>query len=162
MKIGILSDTHNQTATTAKALKLLSEQGAERILHCGDIEDPHIVDLFAGVETHFVFGNCDLRRGELRQAIARAGATLHEPFGELSLAGRSLAWIHGDDHGLFLQLQLSDRYDFLFHGHTHEARDLQVGHTRIINPGALHRAKPKTCVVLDLSTGQSTSLNVEP
>jgi predicted phosphodiesterase len=37
----------------------------------------------------------------------------------------------------------------VLHGHTHEIRDERVGLTRVINPGALHRAARYTAAVLE-------------
>jgi len=122
------------------------------VLHCGDIDDPETVRLFRGWAAHFVFGNCDWDRDGLRAALAEAGATLHEDFGHLELQGVKLAFVHGDDRGLLRDLEESGHYDFLFYGHTHHAEEHAAGLTRVINPGALHRARPKTFAVLDLAT----------
>jgi putative phosphoesterase len=160
MRIGILSDTHSRYATVEAALKLLEERRVELLIHCGDIEDAETVWLFPG-NTHFVFGNCDTERSSLRQAMYGIGATLHEPFGRLELAGSKIAFVHGDDKRLLDRLEQGGEYDYLFHGHTHIARDEQMGPTRVINPGALYRARPKTFVVLDLESGETESVVVE-
>ena len=160
MIIAVLSDTHSRNETVRKALKLLEGRGAELILHCGDIEDPDTVRLFPP-QTHFVLGNCDIDRDELRQAVKDAGATLQEPFGHLELPGANIAFLHGDDQRLLRELELSSGFDYLFHGHTHVAGERRAGRTRVINPGALHRARPKTFVVLDLATGKLESVLVE-
>jgi putative phosphoesterase len=161
MRIGIVSDTHNRYATAEKALKLLRQEGVRLILHCGDIEDADMVWLFEGFTTHFVFGNCDHDRPGLRRAMQESGATLHEPFGNLELEGRKIAWLHGDDKQLFQDVERSGRFDYLFYGHTHEAEQHQTGRTLVINPGALYRARVKTCAVLDLEGGKVESLTVE-
>jgi predicted phosphodiesterase len=44
---------------------------------------------------------------------------------------------------------LAQEHDYLLQGHTHVRLDECVGRTRIINPGALHRAAVKTVVTLD-------------
>src|ERR671935_1129587 len=119
MRIGIVSDTHSHYRTVAVALRLLREQRVECVLHCGDIADGETVRLFQGLPTHFVYGNCDWDRDELRAAIQETGAMLHEPFGSLELGGRKIAWTHGDDKRLFRNLENSGLYDFLFYGHTH-------------------------------------------
>lgn len=157
MRLGVVSDTHSRYATTEAALALLQQRGVDMILHCGDIEDAVTVRLFQGFPTHFVFGNCDTERAELRRAIAASGASLHEPFGSLELEGRRIAWAHGDDKRLLLDLENSASYDFLFYGHTHHAEQHPTGPTLVVNPGALHRARPKTIVVLDLATSELES-----
>ena len=160
MKIGIVSDTHSRYATVAKALALLRERGVEMVLHCGDIEDPATVHLFQGLPTHFVFGNCDLDRQALRQAMQDSGATLHESFGHLDIDGRKIAWIHGDVPRLFRDLEAAGHFDYLFYGHTHQAEQHHTGPTLVVNPGALHRARVKTLVVLDSVSGELESLAV--
>src|SRR5262245_53745712 len=149
MKFAILSDTHNQLARVSKALELARQRGVATILHCGDIEDGPVVRLFEGWDVHFVFGNCDWDKAALREAMADIGATLHESFGHLEIAGKNLAFVHGHEPGIFEDLVESQAYDYLFHGHTHVARDVTSGRTRVINPGALHRVQVKTFVALD-------------
>lgn len=160
MKIAIVSDTHSRTATVETALALIATHDVELILHCGDIEDPETVLLFPR-NTHFVFGNCDMDHAGIEAAIDQIGAALHQPFGNLELAGTALAFLHGDDKRLLHDLEQADAFDFLFHGHTHQAQEHRTGRTRVINPGALHRARPKSFVILDLASGLAQSVTVE-
>lgn len=161
MHIAILSDTHNQYETVERVLLQLQARNVNTVLHCGDIEDAEVVWLFRGFTAHFVFGNCDTDRASLRQAIHGIGETLHEPFGHLELNGIKLGFLHGDDHYLLRELENSGHFDFLFHGHTHVAKEFRVGTTRVINPGALHRAIPKSYAVLDLATGEVESVRLD-
>jgi putative phosphoesterase len=158
MKIGVLSDSHGRVGTVMDALALLRDRGIDTVLHCGDIDDPPTVRLFRGFQAHFVFGNCDTDRDELRLTMAEVGATLHEPFGHVQLDGVEIAFVHGDNSGLLRDLERSDAFDFLFYGHTHVAAEHRTGRTRIINPGALHRARVKTFVVFDLATHDMESV----
>lgn len=161
MRIGIVSDTHSRHHTVEKVLALLRDHEVEQVLHCGDIEDAETVRMFAKIPTHFVFGNCDDDREGLRRAIAGSGATFQEPFGDLELAGRKLAWIHGDNARTFRDIERSGHFDYLFYGHTHQAEQHRTGPTLVVNPGALHRARVKTFVVLDLASGKMESVVVE-
>jgi putative phosphoesterase len=161
MQIGILSDTHSRHAAVETALGILQARNINFLIHCGDIEDADTVWLFQGFTTHFVFGNCDHERASLRQAIYGIGATLHEPWGHLELDGLQIAFAHGDEPTLFRDLLQSDAFDYFFHGHTHQATDYRKGKTRVINPGALHRARPKSFVILDLVEGNAQSILVE-
>jgi hypothetical protein len=52
------------------------------------------------------------------------------------------------------QLENADYFDYVFYGHTHVREQHRTGRTLVANPGALFRANPKTCIVLDLSTGE--------
>jgi uncharacterized protein len=161
MHIGIISDTHSRYPTVEAALGLLQARNVNLLIHCGDIEDAETVWLFQGFTVHFTFGNCDFDRAELRQAMYGIGATLHEDWGHIELDGVQLAFTHGDHQRLLHDLEQSGAYDYIFHGHTHHAVDHRKGSTRIINPGALYRARPKTFVVLDLESGKAESVVVE-
>jgi len=48
----------------------------------------------------------------------------------------------------------------LLQGHTHVRQDLRVSKMRIINPGALHRANPKTVALLDTSADSLEFLEI--
>jgi putative phosphoesterase len=161
MKIAIVSDTHNRNDTVERALAVVRQRGIDTILHCGDIEDPPMVELFAGFKAHFVFGNCDWNRDELRSAMKAAGATLHENFGHLELEKRQIAFVHSDDKKLFAELEASDAFDYLFYGHTHVREEHRTGKTRVINPGALQRARPKSFAILDVATDNVEIVEVE-
>jgi predicted phosphodiesterase len=56
---------------------------------------------------------------------------------------------------------LESRVDILLHGHTHAIRDELVGATRVMNPGALHRAARYTALLLDPATGHAEWVEVE-
>jgi putative phosphoesterase len=154
MRIGVVSDTHDRAETVAEAVRLLLEQRVELVLHCGDIESPDTIRLFKPVPTHFVFGNWDKDRGKLAAAIREVGGTSHDSFGAIELAGKRLAWVHSHERHQLRQLEHSDFFDYLFYGHTHVREQHRTGRTLVANPGALFRANPKTCIVLDVKTGE--------
>src|SRR5437868_2304181 len=119
MKLGVISDTHDRVDFVQVALEEFRHRNVELILHCGDIESTDTVRAFAGWPIHFVFGNCDWNPGGLQLAIAEIGGQLHEPFGELTLAEKKIAWVHSHNYRLKQELETSDTYDYLFYGHTH-------------------------------------------
>jgi predicted phosphodiesterase len=43
LRIGILSDTHDQVARTGRAVAALVARGAEALVHCGDLTGPDLV-----------------------------------------------------------------------------------------------------------------------
>ena len=161
MKIGVLSDTHGRVDAVEIALSEYRNRGVELVIHCGDIDDAATVRSFAGVATRFVYGNCDGDRPGIRRAIEDIGATLHEPYGHLELAGKKIAWMHGDKPDLKHDIEISGHYNYLFYGHTHVAEQLLTGSTLVINPGALFRARQKSCMVLDLPGGELETVLIE-
>jgi hypothetical protein len=160
VKIAILSDSHSRHHTVEAALSILQARNVNTVLHCGDIDDAETVWLFQGFTAHFVWGNCDTERLSMQQAVHGIGGTHHGAWGHLELNDVKIAFTHSDDHRLFLDLQNSDQFDYLFYGHTHVAKEHRIGKTRVINPGALHRARPKTMLILDLATGETESVTV--
>jgi len=160
MKIAIVSDSHSRYHTVEAALAILQARNINTVIHCGDIDDAETVWLFQGFTTHFVWGNCDIERASMQQAIHGIGGTLHGAWGHVELNDIKIGFTHSDDATLFRDLQHSGQFDYLFYGHTHVAKEDQVGTTRVINPGALHRARPKTMLLLDLASGQTESVTV--
>jgi putative phosphoesterase len=154
MRIGVVSDTHDRVEAVAEAVRLLTEQKAELILHCGDIETPETVEAFRGIPTHFVFGNWDKDRTKLTAAIKAIKGTAHDGFGGLELKGKRVAWVHSHERHQLYQLEHCDYFDYVFYGHTHVREQHRTGRTLVANPGALFRANPKTCIVLDVVTGE--------
>jgi uncharacterized protein len=159
MKIGVISDTHDKVEITAEAIRLLTGAGAELLLHCGDICRPRTIRLFAGIPTHFVFGNND-EPDDLTEAIAEIGASHHAEFGQITCAGKEIAWVHSHVWTQLDRLERSGKFDYLFYGHTHHAESHRTGRTRVANPGALHRARPKTCLLVDLDNDQLQTIEV--
>jgi putative phosphoesterase len=155
MKLGILSDTHNNVENTERALDILRERGAERLIHCGDLTTPGIVALFDGWRVDFVFGNMDKKRGSLKEAVdALPSASIGEVF-EATLDGTRIVAYHGHDEDRLYGLIYQGGYDIVLHGHTHRRRDDRVMGTRVINPGALGgtRHERRSLCVLDLGSG---------
>lgn len=161
MRIGVVSDTHGQVKHTLAAVRLLESLDVQAVLHCGDIGSAEIVPLFRAWPTHFVFGNVDLDRAALRDAISLASQTCHERFARLELGGRKIAMLHGDDGPLFRQTISSGEWDLVCYGHTHVAKLERRAETVVLNPGALFRATPHTMAIVDLPALEITSITVD-
>jgi putative phosphoesterase len=150
MLVGILSDTHGRNDAMSIGIKLLRDSGAELFLHCGDIGGQPCIDLLAGLNASFVWGNTDWDRKSLSGYAQSIGVNCMGVTGEIELGDdRRLVMTHGDDARLKRQLLDAQRYDYFLQGHTHVRLDERVGRTRVINPGALHRAAEKTVALLD-------------
>jgi len=149
MHLGIISDTHGQVEAMAAAVRLLRAAGAQYFIHCGDVGGPGILDCLAGLEAAFVWGNTDGDRKDLQSHARIVAVQCMGAFAELKLDGKDIAVLHGDDHRRFAAAVEGQRFDYLFCGHTHACADWRQGRTRIVNPGALHRAARKTVALLD-------------
>jgi putative phosphoesterase len=152
--IGILSDTHDRLDAMAAGLALLKQKGATFFIHCGDIGAEPMIDLLVGEPAVFVWGNCDWDRRGLERYAYEVGVDCRGVMADLVLDDKRIAVVHGDDARAKHALLESQRFDYLLQGHTHLVSDERIGKTRVINPGALHRAKVKTVATLDLSTDE--------
>jgi predicted phosphodiesterase len=103
----------------------------------------------AGLDCGFVFGNTDNDRARLARYADSIGVPCYGNYGNLELGGKRIALIHGDDFRLKQRLIDEQKHDHLLQGHTHVRDDRRVGSMRLINPGALHRAREKTVATLD-------------
>lgn len=153
MKIGILSDTHDQFERTENALQQLIKQGAQHIIHCGDLVSAEMVELLAQFpNTMFCFGNNDneieLRnQAEISKVRCLGLGTL------LKIADKQIGVTHGH-HMPTIRNLLKKKPDYMLVGHAHQQRVEEKEGTTWVNPGALHRAKPRTCAILETQNGQ--------
>lgn len=157
MKVGIVSDTHDNLDIVQRAVDHF-EETADVVVHCGDIVAPFAARPFDSDEFDFyaVRGNND---GEwaLQDAVRNVGAYLGE-MGELSLGGKRVAIYHGTSSPIVDALVECGNYDYVFHGHTHtRAHEEQDGTVRI-NPGGIPTDSESTeqpaGVILDTETGE--------
>lgn len=160
MIIGILSDTHDRADAMAAGIRILQEAGAEFFIHCGDIGSQRCIDLLTGLKSAFVFGNCDFDRAALARYATSIDVPCYGNFADLTLDDKRIAVIHGDDFKLKQRLLSAQQHDYILQGHTHLRADERIGKTRLINPGALHRATQKTVAMLDTTADRLEFLNV--
>ena len=153
MRLGILSDSHGRFERTRAALRLLEKEGASCIVHCGDVGGVSVFDELVGRNVRFVWGNTDYPDASLREYLRAVG--LVEPDSvplRLDFGGKSVAVFHGHE-SQFQTALATGGVDYILHGHTHVARDEHIGGVRVINPGALHRARVFTVATLDVHQG---------
>ena len=154
MRIGILSDSHNHRERTERAVDLLREAGAQALFHCGDLASEEIVAACAVLPFYFALGNHDADMVRiLERAADQHGAHCLDWGGEVTLAGKRIAVVHGHI-SRDLKPLLEAEPDYLLTGHSHQSHDFRAGATRRINPGALFLAKVFTVAVLDLATDE--------
>jgi len=159
-RIGLLSDSHGRAGTTHRAVELLVDRGADRLIHLGDIGSHEVVDALlatrgeAPLPVNLVFGNVDWDIDRLATYARRFGLTVDHPAGEIEVAGRRIAFLHGHEEAR-LQALVHSGVDYVCHGHSHRQRDERVaGATggkgvRLVNPGALFRASCYSVAILD-------------
>ena len=162
MRIGILSDTHNQLERTHRAVESLMREGAEVLIHCGDLSQSEIIGICSVKPSYFVFGNHDSDNvPALLLAAKEFGAACLEWGGVVELGGKRVGVTHGHMR-IDVKRVLAQGPDYLLFGHSHIANDYRDGTVRRINPGALHLAEKFSVALLDLERDALEFLLVEP
>ena len=160
MLIGILSDTHGRHLAVREAAALFDKLRVDHVIHCGDVGGAAVFDELLGRPCTFVWGNMDCPSDDLLAYLKTVG--LAAPDGvptRVELDGKIFAVFHGHEGGIEAAIDAL-AVDYILHGHTHRARDETIGGKRIINPGALHRARRKTVATLDTATAELTFYRV--
>ncbi len=143
---------------TREAIRLLRDAGADLLIHLGDVETEEVLDELIGHPARIVLGNCDDER-RLSRYCEHMEIINDHPAGTLEVDDRTVVFTHGHlSHVIAGAVDAGA--DYLLHGHTHVASDDRDGRTRIINPGALHRAARYTVAVLDVSLDTLTTIEV--
>lgn len=135
MKLGIVSDTHDNLDKARKAVEFFEEQEVEKVIHCGDVVAPFTAELFdADFEFHYVRGN---NEGEwnLKETVEEFG-NFYNNVAEVEFEGKKIVAYHGTEEEIVEGLAAKD-YDYVFRGHTHEKNLRDVGGTLVLNPGGI-------------------------
>ena len=133
MKIGIISDTHRKVKKARRAINTLIEDGAEFIIHAGDIVDVEILNLLrdSGVEYVAVYGNNDAHLAEFHAQFN----LVQEPY-YFEVADIKFKLMH-------LPFYMSPDADVVVFGHTHEFSQEFINNTLFVNSGEIcARNKP--------------------
>lgn len=162
MKIAIISDTHDNKANLALALKAIQEKGATTLLFCGDFCAPFMLkemaSQFSG-DIHVVFGNNDGDQFSMT-SIAQdlPNMILHGEYAALNLGGKRIGMTH---YPFYAEaMAKSGDYDLVCFGHDHEARVLTFGAGLAVNPGCLYE-KPAAFAIYDTTAHAATLFKLD-
>lgn len=138
MKVVVLSDSHDHVWNLEKVIKDISGK-VDAYIHCGDLIAPFIPEILKKINApgYICFGNNDAERTALQNVGGKtiSWAPTRKKYGEVKIGGKNIAFTHYQDIGE--QLAKSGKYDAVFHGHTHVARNERFGKTLLVNPGAI-------------------------
>jgi uncharacterized protein len=138
MKIGIISDTHDQIDKIRKAIKIFRKEKVALVYHLGDMCSPFTLHLYKELpcSVKAVFGNND---GDIYRHMRWKPDNM-EFFGKFyvdEFNGKKIALFHGDPNEIVDDIFESKRYDLLLRGHSHLAEIRKNEKTTMINPGTL-------------------------
>jgi putative phosphoesterase len=145
MKICIVSDSHDRGPMLAEAIALAKTEGAEAVIHCGDLIGTNTVkaSLKLGLPIHVVHGN---NLGDI-VSLARLACNSEEGLfsyhgrdADIRLGGRRIFMTHYPHYGN--GMACTGDYDLVCCGHSHEPvvrqqANVKGGQTWLVNPGTV-------------------------
>jgi uncharacterized protein len=149
MKIGIISDTHDDIENVQRAIDIFNKEQTQYVIHAGDYVFPGVVLEFKRLNAKLigVLGNNDGEKGQLLKAFLDVDGELKGELGELHINDLKIGIYHGTSAEIKRRLIESGRYNIVVCGHTHriEPAGASIGNysddtsTLILNPGTGHK-----------------------
>lgn len=133
MKIGIISDSHTKVKKAARALEALINDGAQFLLHAGDIVDVEVLHLLkeSALPYEAVYGNNDAHLAMFHNQFN----LVQEPY-YFKLSNTTFKLMH-------LPFYMNPDAEVVVFGHTHEFSLEFTGSTLFLNSGEVcARNKP--------------------
>lgn len=134
MRIGVVSDTHDNARNVAQIVEVLKRARVDRVVHTGDITRGSTLELLSqiGAPLFGVYGNNDVLRDELDAVAARFDIVLAEPPFDVAWEGREILIVHDPRD---VDASVRDAHDLVLHGHNHlRVHDHTAGRL-VFNPG---------------------------
>ena len=148
MRIGVVSDTHNNRESLQRAVSAVGK--ADAWFHLGDgANDILQIESKLGVPVYAVRGNCDLYSSLPIQRV-------------VDLEGKRFFLTHGHEYAvnfsteLLMRTAADEMCDMAVYGHTH-IPDIQYSKVYIMNPGSASRPLGGTaasCGVITIKGGE--------
>ena len=159
MKICIVSDSHDRADALAQAVREAKSQGAEAVIHCGDLIGAQTVKpaLALGLPLHVIHGNNVGDTQALHFQMQKSDGMLryHGADARLELGGRRIFVVHYPEYGH--AMACTGDWDLVCCGHSHaagvgEVTNVKGGRTWLVNPGTVAGiAAPATWALGDLA-----------
>ena len=161
MKIGVVSDTHNNLKNCNKIVELFNDAEVDRVIHTGDITQAKTLEIFSRLEAPLwgVFGNNDLgERDSLFGAVNHFGFKFIDPPMTLDWLDKKIVVVHDP---IELSMVEPSSYDFILHGHTHRKTVDYQRDQLTFNPGecAGHMDGYNAIGILNLCDSSAEILN---
>jgi len=129
VKIGVLSDTHDNIPKIKKAVAFFNKEKVDLVLHAGDYIAPFSLSPLEKLNCPYqgTLGNND---GEKEGLLVKSKNRIKPVVLELNLAGKKIAVSHDRD-----KLNARKKYDLVIFGHSHHPEITKSKHTLFVNPG---------------------------
>ena len=138
MKIGIISDSHDNLATIKKFTDYCRREKIKTVIHCGDVAERETLKALVknlDAEILLSLGNADHDHRLTGTTDQANGARIFRGFGTAEIGGLKIGFVHYRETALkFLE---NGQFDFIFYGHSHKPWMENVNGCILANPGNL-------------------------
>lgn len=160
MRIGIMSDTHDNLPAIDKAIRKFNEENVGLVLHAGDYVSPFVIPMFKPLKARLigVFGNNDGDHEFLKAKFSEnPNLEIRGAFAKIDIGDTKIALLHGNDQELVKSLIDYSSFDVIVYGHAHTVEIRRRNKTLIINPGEVCGYLTNKSTVAFLDTEKHTA-----
>ncbi len=136
MKIGVVSDTHNNINNINAIISIFNELNLDLVIHTGDITNSSSLEKFSRLKSDLygVYGNNDRSEPNLVEVAKKNNFNFQEPPRILSFCKKKIAIFH-EPEDITDFLHCNNDIDIVIHGHTHRYRNEFMNDILFFNPG---------------------------
>lgn len=136
MKIGVVSDTHNNLKNIEIIINLFNDIKVPIVIHTGDISNAHTLEQFSKLNSDLigVYGNNDRNESGLKEIAQKNKFQFQDPPRRLSLLDREIVIFHEPDN-IDQFLSENKLIDVVLYGHTHRYENSTKNGVLYFNPG---------------------------
>ena len=136
MKIGVVSDTHNNLKNIELIINIFNDEKVPIVIHTGDITNANTLEQFSKLDSKLigVYGNNDRNESGLKEVAQRNNFQFQEPPKRLNLLDKEIVIFHEPDN---IEEFLSENkmINVVLYGHTHRYENNTKNGVLYFNPG---------------------------
>ena len=136
MKIGVVSDTHNNLKNIEIIINIFNDERVPIVIHTGDISNANTLEKFSELESELigVYGNNDRNELGIKEVAERNNFQFQEPPRRLNLLDREIVIFHEPDN-IDQFLSENKMVNVVLYGHTHRYENNTKNGVLFFNPG---------------------------
>lgn len=134
MRIGVVSDTHDNIPNVEKVVDIFNAAGVDRVVHTGDISQVKTLTALSRLSAQLfgVYGNNDMNKSALEESASLHGFHFTEPPLEMVWCDRSILVVHDPRD---FDRYLNHKHHLALFGHTHRQTIEFFANQLKFNPG---------------------------
>ena len=136
MKIGVVSDTHNNLKNIEIIINIFNDERVPMVIHTGDISNANTLEKFSKLNSELigVYGNNDRNELGLKEVAQKNNFQFQEPPRKLNMLGREIVIFHEPDNIDKFLLE-NKKTNVVLYGHTHRYENNKRNGVLFFNPG---------------------------